>query len=243
MTYGFFLLLFVVLPALGMLLLSKIRSTQQGDLKRLQWHWKGTAILAVLAFVWTTPWDNYIVSQGVWSYGVDRVFAVIGYVPLEEYAFFILMTLFNSALFASIFLNRMAERSTWRERQSKNRFLTCLVGGLLILLAAKLRVYESNTYLAAILLWFLPPLILQWFFDPKTLLRSLRILTPATLIPTLYFSLVDAFAIHDGIWTIHAATRTGWEVGLLPLEEAFFFFVTSLLLAQGLILWHSLRSK
>jgi lycopene cyclase domain-containing protein len=49
-----------------------------------------TAILATVAFVWTTPWDNYLVKSGVWGYGNnDRVLYVIGFVPVEEYCFFI----------------------------------------------------------------------------------------------------------------------------------------------------------
>ena len=69
------------------------------------------------------------------------------------------------------------------------------------------------------------------------------VLAITTLVPTLYFSLADTWAINEGIWTIHEATRTGWEIGSLPFEEAFFFFITSLLLSQGLILWHSLRPE
>jgi lycopene cyclase domain-containing protein len=65
----------------------------------------------------------------------------------------------------------------------------------------------------------------------------------ATFIPTAYFSLVDGFAIQDGIWTIHTATRTGLDLFGLPMEEALFFFTTSLLLARGLVLWHSIFAE
>jgi lycopene cyclase domain-containing protein len=241
MSYVVFLVLFVLIPSAGLLLLLKGRGLEKTNPGLLRWHWKGTAILAAIAFLWTTPWDNYIVAQGVWSYGADRVLAVIGYVPLEEYGFFILMPLFNSALFACLFLEKASVRSGWREGQIKSRLFAFAIGAVLMALAAKLHSGESYTYLSAILLWFVPPLVLQWVFDPQALLNRLGVLLPATLLPTLYFSVVDGFAIQQGIWTIHAATRTGLEMGLLPVEEACFFFITSLLLAQGLILWHSLR--
>ncbi|CAI8364835.1 MAG: Uncharacterised protein [Opitutia bacterium UBA7350] len=240
MSYLVFLIFFVGLPALGMIALCKFRFSKHEIFKRSKWHWKGTFILAAIAFFWTTPWDNYIVAKEIWSYGTDRVLAVIGYVPLEEYLFFLLMPLFNSAFLASLFLNRLASLSTWRERQVKARAIAVGTGLGLMFAAYLLQSKESFTYLSLILFWFVPPLVLQWIFDPQVLLLKFRILLPATLLPTLYFSIVDAVAIRDGIWTIHPATRTGWEWGMLPFEEAFFFFVVSLLLAQGIILWHSL---
>ena len=80
-------------------------------------------------------------------------------------------------------------------------------------------------------------------FDPQVLIHKIDVLLPATLLPTLYFSLVDAFAIRAGIWTTCCHLKGGWEFGSLPFEEAFFFLIVSLLLAQGLILWHSLLRR
>ena len=51
-------------------------------------------VLPIIAVVWTTPWDNYLVAKGVWRYDPNKVWNVIlGYVPLEEYLFFVLQTL------------------------------------------------------------------------------------------------------------------------------------------------------
>jgi lycopene cyclase domain-containing protein len=51
-------------------------------------------LLPIIAVVWTTPWDNYLVASGVWRYDPKKVWNVIlGYVPLEEYLFFVLQTL------------------------------------------------------------------------------------------------------------------------------------------------------
>jgi len=102
---------------------------------------------------------------------------------------------------------------------------------------------ETDYYLRAILLWFLPPLAIQAVFDPKALSGHWFLILVATLIPTAYFSLVDGYAIQNGIWTIHTATRTGLDLFGLPMEEALFFFTTSLLLARGLVLWHSLFTE
>lgn len=243
MSYLSFLIIFVIVPSLVLWVFSKYRILSAVESRRFNWHWKGTGILALIAFIWTTPWDNYIVAKGVWSYGPERVLAVFGYVPLEEYLFFICMPLFNSALFGVLGLKAFSIASTWRDDQRTGRFVAFGLGTCIFLLGVILRSHESFTYFSAILLWFVPPLVLQWVFDPQALIRSLKFLMTATLVPTIYFSLADAYAISDGIWTIHEATRSGWDFGGLPFEEAFFFFITSLLLAQGLVLWHSLREK
>ncbi len=45
----------------------------------------------LVALAYTTPWDNYLVATGVWYYDPARVWnIVLGYVPLEEYLFFVL---------------------------------------------------------------------------------------------------------------------------------------------------------
>lgn len=44
-------------------------------------------LLPVIAFVWTTPWDNELVRQKAWWYPHSCVLARVGYVPIEEYFF------------------------------------------------------------------------------------------------------------------------------------------------------------
>ena len=48
--------------------------------------------LCVVATTTASIWDNYIVYHNAWWYCPTCVIAVIGYVPLEEYMFFIIMT-------------------------------------------------------------------------------------------------------------------------------------------------------
>ena len=82
MTYLEFLLIFLVPPILVMgFLVRKSYPTQQRKV------WGGLLFLCTLALVYTTPWDNYLVKNEIWWYGPDKVLAVIGYVPVEEYCF------------------------------------------------------------------------------------------------------------------------------------------------------------
>ena len=57
--------------------------------------WIAIGIHILLALIYTTPWDNYLVATGVWYYNPQLVTGIVfGYVPIEEYTFFVLETLF-----------------------------------------------------------------------------------------------------------------------------------------------------
>ncbi|MEO0454908.1 MAG: lycopene cyclase domain-containing protein, partial [Verrucomicrobiota bacterium] len=53
------------------------------------------AILIVLAIVmvFTTPWDNYAAFKGIWGFSEGQYTKKIGYLPIEEYLFFITQSL------------------------------------------------------------------------------------------------------------------------------------------------------
>jgi lycopene cyclase domain-containing protein len=92
MTYLQFLLIFVCVPLV--LLAWQLRR----HLRRV--HLSMLIGLATIALVYTTPWDNYLVATRVWYYDPMLVLNLrLGYVPIEEYAFFILQT-FLTGLFA-----------------------------------------------------------------------------------------------------------------------------------------------
>lgn len=92
MTYPLFLLVFLVIPIvlLAILLREKIRA---------RWWRTAVALTILIALVYTTPWDNYLVASGVWYYDPARVWNIIlGYVPLEEYLFFILQPILTALI-------------------------------------------------------------------------------------------------------------------------------------------------
>jgi lycopene cyclase domain-containing protein len=94
MTYGLFLLLFLILPTLVLC----------GFVSKL-WRWHHSVALllvCVLAFVYTTPWDNYAAYRHLWTFGKAFVWGYplwFGFLPLEEYLFY-----FAEALFVCLVL-------------------------------------------------------------------------------------------------------------------------------------------
>ncbi|HVO42971.1 MAG TPA: lycopene cyclase domain-containing protein [Aggregatilineales bacterium] len=94
------------------------------------------------------------------------------------------------------------------------------------------------TYLFLILIWAGPLIVLQWLIGGDILLRRWKVLLGGIVIPTLYLTCVDGFAIRSTIWTITPLHSTGiFFPGIgVPLEEGVFFLVTNTLIVQSLIL-------
>ncbi|MGH2447177.1 MAG: lycopene cyclase domain-containing protein [Chloroflexota bacterium] len=66
--------------------------------------------VSILAVVYTGPWDSLIIANGVWSYGSHRVLGLlIGHVPIEEYAFYLLQVLLAGTV-TTILLKRYHPR-------------------------------------------------------------------------------------------------------------------------------------
>lgn len=82
--------LYYTLPVLGLLfMILRPFHSSQDTLKYV--------FLSTIAFLTASPWDNYIVYHRAWWYCPSCVTAVIGHVPLEEYMFFIIMSLMTVA--------------------------------------------------------------------------------------------------------------------------------------------------
>lgn len=90
MTYPLFLILFLVIPI-------AVIAFRQRENARARWWQVAVALTILLALLYTTPWDNYLVATRVWYYDPARVWnIVLGYVPLEEYLFFVLQTILGA---------------------------------------------------------------------------------------------------------------------------------------------------
>lgn len=97
-------------------------------------------------------------------------------------------------------------------------------------------------YLFLELVWFVPVIIAQWIFAPH-ILRSRWKAIPLVAIPmAIYLSAKDRIALKDGTWVINEDTSTGVMINDVPIEEVIFFFLTSWVSAQGIILLSDERS-
>ena len=104
--------------------------------------------------------------------------------------------------------------------------------------------WQPGTYLALILVWALPPIMLQTAFGADILWGYRRLILLGFLVPTLYLSLADTFAIRAGTWSLDPAQTIGVHFpGGLPMEEFIFFLVTNLLISIGTTLVLALESQ
>ena len=190
------------------------------------------AVLAATALLWTAPWDEHLVRTGVWSYDPDRVLARLGAVPVEEYGFVVLEVVLVGAwaVRTGVLTPRPLPATTGRGHGALLWAALALTGVLLALLGGHLR------YAGLLLLWAAPPLALQHAVagDVLTARRPGRLLTAVPV--ALWLCLADRVALATGIWTIAPASSTGWTVLGLPVEEALFFALTSVLVTDGLLL-------
>lgn len=237
MSYALFLVIFLCLPILGLMLC--VWSQRREGLT----YMRGCLLLIALAVSYTTPWDNYLVYKSVWWYGADRVLGTIGFVPIEEYLFFILQTIlcclwiFWLGRRESLRLQPLANLDFSLARRSGADLIGTFFWLILTLVGGAFLFDDSTFYLGLILAWASPVLALQWFYGGKLLLRHWRIYLLGFLVPTIYLCMADTFAISNGIWSISERYTTGIALGPLPIEEALFFLVTSLLVSQGEILF------
>lgn len=231
MSYATFHLLFL-LPPIALLWATLPKSLSSLGGWRAQW---GIPLVTVVAFTYTTPWDNYLVAREVWWYGPDRVLATIGYVPIEEYTFFILQPILTG-LVTFQYLARWV--SPQHRRSSVGVWMGAILFGGLSLLGMALLLAEgpSGRYLGLILAWACPILTGMWIYDGETLWAFRELLLYTIGLPTVYLWVADATAIASEIWTISDHFTLGVAPFGLPVEEATFFLMTNCLVVKGLLL-------
>lgn len=229
MTYLSFLLVFIVPPIVVLLAVRHAQQCRQRDARR--WAIPATALIAL---VYTTPWDNYLVYRGVWTYGNDRVLATIGYVPIEEYLFFILQPILTG-LFLRVLLHRQKDAAPTPWQPSRLTYFWALVsimGWVFLLLPT-----DALLYAGLILGWAGPVLTGLTWYGGAHAAQMRAALLPAIAVPTLYLWICDRIAIGLEIWAIPSTYSTGWHVLGLPIEEALFFLVTNVLSVLGVLLF------
>jgi len=241
-TYFGFLALFLGLPLLLLVWLTW-RDQRRGLGLPPAWHapaaWAVLAVHIAVAVIYTTPWDNYLVATRVWYYDPARVTGVtLGWVPIEEYTFFVLQTLLTGTWL--LWLGRHLTPAPQPVRRSPRLRWGAVVVGLLFwapALAILILGWRPGTYLALILAWMLPPVLLQLGVGADALWHHRRWVALALFPALVYLAIADSLAISAGVWTISSDQSTGILLGgVLPIEEFIFFAITNALIVFGMSL-------
>ena len=239
MTYFCFLIRFIIIPLALLLSITgwELRRKTRAQYQPSRAVWLAIGLHVLLAVVYTTPWDNYLVATKVWGYAPQLVSGlVIGWVPVEEYSFFILETVLTGLVWWFV-SRRIAEPAGFSP--AKGLRAGALVGAGLVWLAAILILalgWKPGTYLALILAWALPAIAPQLAFGADILWLNRKLLVWTIFPLFVYLAGIDSIAIASGTWQIDLSQSTGVFLWKLPIEEALFFGVTVVLVAFGLTL-------
>lgn len=243
MTYFGFLLRFLVVPIvvlLGLHIVLRRRGRQLPDSLRGMPAITTLAAMILVALIYTTPWDNYLVATGVWYYNPRLVTGIVfGFVPLEEYTFFILQPILTGLW---LYLLAMVLRFDTEAGDIARPRLRGWSAGLVAVIwgAALVALFsgpKAATYLSITLVWALPPIILQLAFGADILWHFRKLIFWSLVPATIYLSAADSLAIGEGTWTIAPEQSLNIFVrGILPVEEFVFFLLTNMLLVLGLTL-------
>jgi lycopene cyclase domain-containing protein len=167
---------------------------------------------------------------------------VFGYVPIEEYTFFIVQPIMTGLLLFT--LARYIKPDALSADSVKIRQIGTgvvafiwLVSVVLLILTFVSDQWDAFTYLSLELSWALIPVMIQMAFGADILWRHRKIIILSILISTVYLSGADAIAIGSGTWTIDPQQSLNVFIGgVLPIEEFVFFLLTNTLVAMGLVL-------
>lgn len=245
MSYFRFLAIFLGIPIAVLGVLTWWDGRNGRTLPRRLSHYSPWRVLLahiLMALIYTTPWDNYLVATGVWWYNPQLVTGLtIGWVPIEEYTFFAVQPIFTG-LWLLFWLRRLPlpplpTATSWINHRL--RHLTAgVAGGLwLIMLGVLVTGWSPGTYLSLELVWALPPILIQAIFGADIWWHYRRQIAVGLLPTTVYLVLADAVAIRLGTWTIDPQQSLGWLLGgVLPVEEMVFFLITNVLVVLGMTL-------
>ncbi len=200
----------------------------------------GLVLVAVMIF--TTPWDNLAAKWGIWGFPREKYSLRLGYLPVEEYAFFLLQSL-NVMLAVRALFHFFPDWELGQEAEVGKWTLICLGLSLVpwLFVAIQLRWmrkhFGARVNYAIHLAWFLPVIYAQWVLAPWIFWNHAGLLALITAAFGIYYTLADLAAVRAGTWFFDENQITGVKLaGVLPWEEIAFFFLTSLLVAQSYLL-------
>lgn len=195
-------------------------------------------VLCTLAVLYTSPWDNYIIYHKAWWYRKDAVLGTIGYVPIEEYLFFIIQTIFT-ALWTSA-CSRWTIHSLHLRQPSKGKFFVIRYITLSVMISAVVlgwthAVPATKTfYLGSITWWAMLVVTLLWYIAGVYIYQRIRMILLCVVVPSVYLCYVDLIALRARVWHINEETSLEvFPVDELPLEEIIFFVVTNFIVVLG----------
>jgi len=242
MQYFEYLIFFIIIPSvlLFLVLIKAVKNSNNENGIYLKHIIIPIGFISLISLLYTTPWDNFLVANKIWWYDPNLISGyLIGYVPLEEYTFFVLETFFVGLIsFLMIQFKFIKFPETIKLGFSFRKFITLSIisiiwlSSLIILVAGS----PNYKYLTLIIVWALIPIGVLLIIGWDLIIKNIKNLSISIFLIGGYLSLTDLYAISLGIWTINPKNILNFNFLSLPFEEALFFYVTTLLVVFGTII-------
>lgn len=249
MTYFGFLARFLVIPLILMSIIFLYQRSRGVLLPAVFQTWPARTVIfahIVMAIVYTTPWDNYLVATSVWWYDPNLVTGyVIGWVPIEEYTFFVLQTILTGMWTVWLMTQVKIPKAADFTPNINIRWIATAIVAVGWFISTIFLIFgpPSANYLTLIMSWALVPVLIQFTFGADILWHYGRLILWALIPSSLYLGAADALAINAGTWTISPSQTVGIKFGgILPLEEFIFFVMTNILVVFGVTLVMAIQS-
>lgn len=195
--------------------------------------------ISVMALTYTTPWDNYMIYSGAWTFPSERVIAFVGYVPIEEYMFFIIQTVLSSLW--TLLILRWSMPCLNFNYDQKNyqliRWVPILFLSIVVVVGYRITIPGKETfYLGCIFWWVSPVIMFLWYGAGNFFIKKIISSSIAITVSTLYLSWIDKIALQANVWQVNE--KTCLQIPMvegLPFEEAFFFFISNTLVVLAVL--------
>jgi len=202
-------------------------------------------LVLVIVVLFTTPWDNYAAWRGIWGFKEGRYLVKWGYLPMEEYLFFVIQSIqaILLTLIVTAWLPDLPSlTSPWPLLSPASLVIGLSISAVFLFIGWRwglpLPRFSKWQYAWHLFFWFGLVVALQWWAGWPILLPRWPILLAVTLLLGTWLTLADIVAVRKGIWFFDERLITGKRVArILPWEEAAFFYLTSLIVSQSLLLF------
>jgi|GEM_PF-535008 len=187
-------------------------------------------VLSGVAFYFSSFWDNFIASKGVWTFDASKMLGTAGSIPFEEYFWFIDHTFITVFFVVSIWVSAPIPE------QGNSRWLFRLVAvlfcGAVSYWGYTLLDNNNTLYLAIILTYMFPMIGIQIAAGGHLLLQQQRQWLLGILVPSVYLIGLDRWVIAQGVWAISDNYTTGINLLSIKLEQILIYSTTTALVAQ-----------
>lgn len=195
--------------------------------------------ISIMALTYTTPWDNYMIYNKAWTFPPERVIAYIGYVPIEEYMFFVIQTVLSS-LWALLCVRWSTPCLNFNYNQKSYlliRWVPIIFLSIVTVVGYVIAVPGKDTfYLGCVFWWVCPVIMFLWYGTGNYFVKKIMPSSFAIIVSTLYLSWIDKIALKAKVWQINETTSLQISmVEDLPFEEAFFFLVSNFLVILAVL--------